>query len=210
MHDISNMQFHGYLEALIGSKISIRIVRALIDYPGKIFTVRKLAETAKVSASEAAAVVQQLEKYGALRIQPVGRSYLLTLNDDSYILNKILRPLIKAEQDTLGALALILKSILDNDSIESAALFGSVAAGKEREDSDIDLLVISDNLDAATLLVANTQEQVSAVFNSRVSALIMSQKELAKKKNDQLMRSILANYVTVAGKDLKELISIND
>ncbi|MGH9856925.1 MAG: nucleotidyltransferase family protein [Acidobacteriota bacterium] len=210
MHDISNMQFHGYLEALIGSKISIRIVRALIDYPGKIFTVRKLAETAKVSASEAAAVVQQLEKYGALRIQPVGRSYLLTLNDDSYILNKILRPLIKAEQDTLGALALMLKSILDNDGIESAALFGSVAAGKEREDSDIDLLVISDNLDAATLLVADAQEQVSAAFNGRVSALIMSQKELAKKKNDQLMRSILANHVTVAGKDLKELISISD
>lgn len=204
------MQFHDFLEGLIGSRVSIRIASALVNHPGKIFTVRKLAQTAKTSPSETASVVQQLEKYGVLRIQPVGRSYLLTLNEDSYILRTILRPIVQAEKDTLSRMALILKSIVDNDAITSAVLFGSVAAQREREDSDIDLLVVSDNLDAATSFVAKAQEQVSRVFSGRISPLIMSKRELLKKKNDQLIQSILDNYITVLGKDLKELISGND
>ncbi len=207
MIDISNMQFHGYLEGLIGSRVSIRLVKALIDYPSRIFTVRKLAETAQVSVSEAAAVVQQLEKFGVLTIQPVGRSYLLTINDGSYILNKILRPMVKSEHDTLQTLVSLLKSILDNDKIKSAALFGSVAAKKEQEDSDIDLVVISDDQDAATLSVAKAQNRVSAVFNGRLSPIVMTQEQLLKKKNDGLVQSILANYITVAGNDFKELLS---
>lgn len=201
------MQMHGYLEELIGSRVSIRVVKALIDYPGKIYTVRKLAQTADVSVSEASAVVRQLEKYGALKVQPVGRAYLLTLNNDSYILSKVLRPMIKAEQETLQILVSVLRCNLDDDSIESATLFGSVAAGEEHGDSDIDLLVVSTNRDSATLLIAKAQEQVSAVFNGRLSPLIMDKKEFLKKKNSKLVLSILGNYVTVAGKDLKEFVN---
>lgn len=207
MLNISNMQFHNYLETLVGSKTSVRLVQALLKYPGRVFTVRKLADAAKVSASEAAAIVQQLEKYGVLKIQPVGKSYLLTLNEDSYILDKILRPMIKAEKDTLHALVFALKENLRGNTIKSACLFGSVAARQERPDSDIDLLVISDDFDAATALVAKAQEKVSLLFNSQLSALIMTQKELAKKKDDRLVQSILGNYITVAGIELKELLS---
>lgn len=215
MFDISNMQLHDYLEWLIGSKTSINLIRALINHPGKVFTVRKLAETAKVSASEAAMFVQQLEKYGVMKIQPVGRSYLLTLNEQSYILNKILKPMIKAEAETRDELISILQDSLSRSEakdniIISAVLFGSVVARQEREDSDVDLLVISDDYDAAIAIVSKAQENISLAFNSRLSPLIMNQKELIKKRNDRLIQSIIANYITVAGKDLKELLESND
>jgi predicted nucleotidyltransferase len=206
MLNISNMQFHGYLETLVGSRTAIRLLQTLVNYQGKVFTVRKLADAAKVSASEAAAIVQQLEKFGVLKIQPVGKSYLLTLNESSYILEKVLRPMIRAEKDTLQALISTLNESLRSNVIKSAHLFGSVAAKQERPDSDIDLLVISDDFDAATALVAKAQEKVSLLFNSRLSALIMTEKELAKKKDDRLVQSILGNYITVAGPDLKETV----
>lgn len=210
MYDKANMQFHNYLEVLIGSKTAIRVVQALIRYPGKVFTVRKLAATANVSISETAATVQQLEKYGILKIQPVGRSYLLTLNENGHILNKVLRPLIRAEQSTLDALVSTLKANLDSAIIRSAVIFGSVAAGKEREDSDIDLLIISNNFEAASAIVSKTQDQVSLGFNSRLSPMIMDEKELLKKKDDRLVRSIVSNHVAIAGIDLKELLARND
>src|SRR5881397_130732 len=84
MCDTADMQFHNYLESLLGSRVSIRLVRTLINYAGKIFTVRKLAEAAGVSSSEAALAVQELEKFGIIKIQPVGRSYLISLNNKSY------------------------------------------------------------------------------------------------------------------------------
>jgi len=201
-----DMQFHIYLESLLGSKVSIRLIRALIKYPGKIFTVRKLAQVAGVSSSEAALAVQELEKFSILTIQPVGRAYLLSLNDRSYILNRILRPAVKAEEDTLRELISILKRHLSDKSIISAVLFGSVAVKRERKDSDIDLLVISNDFEAASSIASKVRQEISLVFNSLLSPLIMNERELISKKNDRLISSILEGYTVVAGTDPKEII----
>jgi predicted nucleotidyltransferase len=206
MSDVEDMQFHDYLESLLGSRVSIRLIRTLINYTGKIFTVRKLAEAAGVSSSEAALAVRELEKFGILNIQPVGRSYLLSLNNKSYILTRILKPTIKAEEATLNELISILKKNLNEKSIISAALFGSVAMKREREDSDIDLLLISNDFEGASGFTSKAREEISSVFNSRLSPLIMSESELMAKKNDRLVRSILSRYIVIAGKDLMEII----
>ena len=210
MFDISYMQMHLYLEHLIGSKIAIRLVRTLIENPNKIYTVRKLADDSQVSISEAASIVRRLEDYGVLRIQPVGRAYLLTINKESYVLKAVLKPIIEAERATYDILNVILESSFDEDKIQSATLFGSVAARTEQKDSDIDLLVVSDDFDAATTFVAKAQEKLSQILSGKISPLIMNRKELIKKKNDALVQSILRNYITIAGKDLTELVSSND
>lgn len=206
MPDIRGMQFHNYLESLLGSRVSIRLIRTLINYTGKIFTVRKLAEVAGVSPSEAALAVQELEKFGVLKIQPVGRSYLLSLNNNSYILTRILQPIIKAEEGAIDELVSILKRNLGDKRIISAVVFGSIAVKREREDSDVDLLVISNDFEAASILTSKAREDISTVFNSRLSPLIMSERELIAKKNSSLVRSILSSYMAVVGKDLVEII----
>jgi predicted nucleotidyltransferase len=209
MSVFTDMLLHDYIDSLLGSRVSIRLTRALVNYQGKIFTVRKLAGAANVSSSEAAVVVQQLEKYGILRIQPVGKSYLLSLNDKSYILNRILKPIIDAEQQTLNELVMVLKKRLADKQgviiIISAVLFGSVTMRKERQDSDIDLLIISNDFDAASALVSKAKEDVALIFNGRLSPIIMTEEELRAKKDDRLVRSISASYIPVAGKDIKDL-----
>lgn len=206
MSAIVDMQYHDYVESLLGSRVMLRLVKALISYPGKIFTVRKLAADAHVSSSEAAVLVQDLEKYGVIRVQPVGRSYLITLNEQNYILNKILKQIIKAEQDTLNELITILHRYFNNEKIISAVLFGSVAQKREREDSDIDILIISDNFEAATAIISKAQDTISSVFNSRLSPLIMNKTELLAKKKSPLVRSVKANHKLIAGRSLKEII----
>jgi predicted nucleotidyltransferase len=184
----------------------LRLVKALISHPGKIFTVRKLAADAHVSSSEAAVLVQALEKYGVVRIQPVGRAYLITLNEQNYILNKILKQIIRAEQDTLNELIAILYRYFNNEKIISAVLFGSVAQNREREDSDIDILIISNNFEAATAIMSKAQDTISSVFNSRLSPLIMNKTELLAKKKSPLVRSVMANHKLIAGKSLRGVI----
>ncbi len=206
VHDIGHMKFHNYLEQLFGSRVSISLVRALINYKGKIFTIRKLAEVANVSPSEAAVVIQQLEKHGIVKLQPVGRSYLVSPNDRSYVLNKILKPIVKAEEETLDELVSVLKKHLSSENIISAVLFGSVPGKYEREDSDVDMLLISNDFDAASIQASKAQEEVSLIFHSRLSPLILGEKELKAKKTDRLIRLILEKHVTISGKDLKDLV----
>jgi predicted nucleotidyltransferase len=206
MSDITDMLLQNYLEDLLKSKVALRLGRALNRYPGRIFTVRKLAEAAGVSVSEAAVVVQELEKYGIVTIQPVGRSYLVELNERSYFVSKILRPIVKAEEQTVAELVYILRKYLTHESIISATIFGSVPRGEARDDSDIDLLVISDDLDAASPPISKAREEVTRVFNGRLSPLIMNRSEIRARARRLLLASILESYIHVAGKDLKEIV----
>jgi predicted nucleotidyltransferase len=204
------MKLHAYLERVIGNKTAISLIRALLTYQGKIFTVRKLAESAGVSASEASLVVKALEEAGVLNLQPVGRSFLVTLNEQSFILQRIMKPVILAESETLHELVKLVRSCFEHKKkeeeavVQSVYLFGSVVRGEEREDSDIDLLVISSDFEKATALVSRAQEKVAAAFNKQISPLIWSERELAsmKSKNSALVNSITSNHILVAGKDL--------
>jgi len=81
-----------------------------------------------------------------------------------------------------------------------------VAEKREREDSDIDVLIISSDFEAATAIISKAQDTVSSVFNSRLSPIIMNERELVAKKKSALVRSVIANHKLIAGKSLKELI----
>src|SRR5438132_9319594 len=109
MSDNSHMKLHAYLEEVIVSKTAIALIRAMLTHQGKVFTVRGLAETAGVSASEASLVVRQLEEAGVLRLQPVGRSFLVTLNEQSFVVQRIMKPVVRAESETISELVKLLK-----------------------------------------------------------------------------------------------------
>ena len=199
------MKFHKYLEQVLGNKLVIRVLRTVLDYRGKIFTVRSLAKTAHVSHNETALIVGDLEKLGIIRIQPVGRAYQLQLNEKNYILDKIIEPAFRAEKNTIEELLRILKKHFSSKKIISIAIFGSVAKGEEKEDSDIDLLIISDDFDYASTIVSNVEEEVSLIFHSKISPVIFSEKELRAKKNSTLLSSIKSNHIMVYGKDIGKL-----
>lgn len=200
------MVFHQYLEQILGNKASISILRTLYRYKGKVFTVRGLADSANVSVNETALTVERLEKFGIVKIQPVGRAYQVTLNDKSYVLNKIMEPAFLAESKTLDDLILVLKKHLTTKKIFAAIVFGSVAKREEKEDSDMDLLVISDDFDHATVAISNASDEAVSKFHSKISPLIFSKKEFLSKRNDALIHSILENHIMVTGVKLKDMI----
>ncbi len=200
------MKLQAYLEDLIGNKTAIRVARSLVRYPGKVFTVRGLAESAGVSPSEASLVLRQLEEAGVLKLQPVGRSYLVRLNEQSFVLQKIIKPLIRAESGTLQELTKLLERIFEpsiqRGEISSVYLFGSVVSGEENKDSDIDILILSDNFRKASEAAAKAQTEVSAEFNKKVSPLIFRVRKFNSKRNSKLMRSIASQSLRIAGSDV--------
>lgn len=202
MYDLSNMRLHAYLEQVVGSKTSISVIRALLTHKGKVFTVRKLAESARSSPSEASLVVRQLEETGALKLQPVGRSFLVTLNEQSYVLKRIMEPLVRAEQETVGELVKLLKQSLGaKPGIHSAYLFGSVERREEGVDSDVDLLIIYTDREQALTAVSKASERVAACFNKNLSPLLFSKREFASKRNGDLLTSIKHDHILVCGEN---------
>lgn len=200
------MQFHDYLEQVLGNRVAISLLRAMIRYPSKIFTIRGLARTASVSVNEAALTIHDFEKLGIIKVQPIGRAHQLSFNKKNYLLNKVIEPIFKAEEKTLEELLKILKKNLDKKVIISAALFGSIVKREEKEDSDIDVLIISNDFDAASEIVSTAIVEVTEMFQTELAPIIFSQKEFVSNKNSNLKRSIIANHIMICGKDLASMI----
>lgn len=196
------MLLHRYLEEAIGNKVAIGLLRTMINYRGKIFTIRGLAQQAKVSPNETALIIHELENFGIVKIQPVGRAYQLELNEDSYILNKVIKPMIQAEKNTIGELLVFLKKHLDTKKIISAVIFGSVVKGQEKIDSDIDLLVISNDHDHAIAQISKASEQIFSVFHGSLSPIVFSDKDFKAKRKGSLIQSIIDNHILICGKKI--------
>jgi len=197
------MLLHRYLEQTLGNKIAITLLRTMINYRGKIFTIRGLADEARVSPNETALIVHDLEKMGIIKIQPIGRAYHLELNEKSYILNKIIEPIINAEKNTITELIQVLRKHFDTKKVTSAAVFGSVAKAEEKIDSDIDILIVSNDRDHAITLVSSASEQVLTRFHGGLSPIIFTEKELKAKQKGSLVRSIIDNHILICGKKIQ-------
>ncbi|PIN83758.1 MAG: hypothetical protein COV65_02685 [Nitrosopumilales archaeon CG11_big_fil_rev_8_21_14_0_20_33_24] len=199
------MKLHKYIEQALGNKIALSTLRVLVHYKGKIFTIRRLAQDAGASHPEVSATLEELEKFGIVQIQPVGRAHQISLNEKSYVLNEIIEPILRAEEKTLAKVISILKDHLNTKKITSSVIFGSVSRGEEKEDSDIDVLVVSDDFDHATEAIANASEDVALAFHTRVSPIIFTKKEFLSKKKGDLIRSILSNHIHMTGLELEKI-----
>ncbi len=201
------MKLHKYLEQVLGNKTSIGILRTLVKYKGKIYTIRKLAEDAGVSHPEASTTLQELEKFGIVEIQPIGRAHQITLNEKSYVLSRVILPILKAEQKTLDEVVAILQNHLDTRKIISAVIFGSVAKGDEKDGSDLDVLIISNDRNHAISLIADAGQEIFSKFHSDISPLVFSESEFKSKKKDnaQLISSILNEHIPMCGKKLENI-----
>ena len=197
------MLLHRYLEQMLGNKVAITLLRTMVNYKGKIFTIRGLAEEAKVSPNETALTIHELENFGIIKIQPVGNAYQLGLNKKSYILNKVIEPIIETEKNTFVELLVLLKKYLDMKKIVSAVIFGSVVKGQEKIDSDIDLLVISNDHDHAIAQISKASEQVFSIFHGSLSPTIFTEKEFKAKQKGSLIQSIIDNHILICGKSIE-------
>jgi DNA-binding transcriptional ArsR family regulator len=199
------MSLQGYLDVIIGSRDSIKVLRTLVRYRGKVFTVRELARYSGISHPQVSKVLKNLEKKGIVRLQPVGRAYLVILNEENYMFRSVLEPLVRAEENTLNALVTEIQPFFQREGIISVAIFGSVAKGSDTERSDVDVLIIAEDREAAIDSVTRASPVAIKKFGVGLSPLIMSRLEFIKGQNRDLLDSILESYRMVWGKDLKDL-----
>ena len=193
------MLVNNYLEILLGSKVKVKILRALFRFQTKTFTSRELAEQIQVSHTAVLKSLADLQGMNIIRIESHGKSNLITLNRESYLYDEI-RKFFSYEYESLNHLIEELREILPK--AKSIALFGSIPMKKEKLNSDIDILIISRNKSKINEAIAKKQEYVSKKFGNVISAHIMAEQEFKKNKNSSFVKDILSNHILIKGDKL--------
>ena len=198
------MLMHNYMEIILGSKVKIKILRVMFRFPNKNFTGRELTSLIKnISAMAVSKSIKDLIEINLVSLEHHGNSNLLRLNKDSYLFEPI-KNLFLAEESTITKLNKTIRKHLNVPCIKTAAIFGSLVAGEEKKDSDIDLFIITDNKKLTDGIIENLQKDINKGFGNVLMPYIMTKEEFKNKKNKPVIKNIINNNILIIGDKIED------
>jgi predicted nucleotidyltransferase len=193
------MRFRRSLDDLFGAPRRVRLARLLCRHPGKEFTGREAARLAHLSHPQASRALAELELAGLVERRSAGAAMLWKFIPEHYLAEP-LRALFRAEQRAPAALVDTLRDGLEGAPIASALLFGSIARGEERPNSDVDLYIeMAGPARKAALeeVLTELSPRVHRTFGNALSPLIYSSRESRNPPSPRLLRTIRTEGVPV-------------
>ena len=193
------MIFNRYLEKLTGSKVKIKILRALCRFENKSFTSRELAANIQVSHTAVLKSLPDLQEMNIINRHNHGNSHVISINEESHLYRQ-LKEMFNFEDNSLNSLKKEIIEMLPK--AKKIALFGSISQKKEKPDSDVDILIIAKDKQETELIIAEKQEKFTKKFGNVISAQIMNEAEFSKKKNTPFIKDLLKNHIMLKGERL--------
>lgn len=164
-----------------------RILALLLLHPDQSFYVREIARRVEVSAGSVHRELKRLAESGLLLRQPVGNQVRYRANRDCPIFPELAGVFRK----TVG-LADVLREALDplTSDINLAFIFGSLAQGKERVTSDVDVFLIGS---ASFTRVVKVFVGIPERLGREVNPVVMRRRDFIKKRaeGDRFVTRIL-------------------
>ncbi len=165
---------------------SRQMLETLVKYPNRQFTISELSREAGVPFASAWRLVKKWEPAGIIEAGKIGRSVTVKLHKSEY-LDSILS-LFKNSVSPQAFTALAISGLLANDGrVREAYLFGSVASGKEKLESDIDVALLAEKDFDANKFVFSVYEK----YGTKVVPIRFSNKKelvsfMSDKKGERL------------------------
>lgn len=169
------------MERILASKTKIKILRRLIEKPGREFSFEDVAKVTSLSFGTVHPALKDLVYSRAVEMRKMGKSKLYRINQ-RHILFKELKALFDSESGSLTLIAKKFAAKIDKRNIRNIILFGSVARGEFTEKSDIDILIIYKSDEA---LIRKSVSKLSQSFLDRwdveIAPIYLSTKEAEQK-----------------------------
>ena len=204
------------LDHVLGTPAKVRLLRELLPLEHAV-SGREAARRADLSAGTANKTLGELAASGVLLRTVSGRQHLYTVNRRNYLVQGGLEQLFRAEESRLNEIILWIQNRLaeagssTGAEVLNATIYGSVARGGERPDSDFDLLVVVNQPQAADqvreLLVSEADDLMER-FGLQLSAVAVGPEQLdaLSSARDPFLEALLREGIRVYGRRLGELV----
>lgn len=184
------------------------LLRALKD-SAEGMSGRAAARAAGLNHQACKQALDRLEALGVVRRRGSGRTQLLSLDFDNALVRGALLPLFRAEKEFQAELRGAVKRALGKDA-SIAVLFGSVARGKDRPGSDLDVLLVARGGAKARLSdrALDLGRSFTAKYGIRLSPLTYTAAEVRARyrAGDPLLKNVLEQGIDLLDEKLKDAV----
>ncbi len=188
------MKFNFSPVEIITSKTKMKIVKFLLSHEAAM-SEREIASVLNVSHMSINRIMKELANINFVNYVAIGKAHLWKVNRKSYAF-KVLSQLIKDLSNINVPLEDLKKTILENvagSNIKKVVLFGSVAKGLERENSDIDVFILVKNMkmkkEVETVL-ERLSNKCFDLYGNRLAPYILTEHEIKKRRNLSVISEI--------------------
>jgi len=188
------MKFHITMLDILGSKTKVKIIGFLLNHKASM-SEREIASVLKISHMSINRTMKELSDINFVDFITVGKAHLWKVNTKSYAY-KMLSNLIGGASLVKSPLGNLKNTIIENlpkNLIKKIILFGSVAKGLEKTDSDIDIFILvkdketKDNLEPA---IDKLSGICFELYGNRLAPYILTEKETKQKKKLKVISEI--------------------
>ena len=158
------------------SKVQQRVLALIFGQPDRSFYTSEIMRNVQSGTGAVERELSRLQRSGLVSVERIGNQKHYRANQQSPIFAELQSLVIKTV-----ALTEPLRKSLEPcaDKIKTAFVYGSVAKGMDTARSDIDLMVIGDDLNYLELYAA--LQNVESVLGRRVSPTFLSPKDWRRK-----------------------------
>lgn len=161
------------------TSVQQRVLALLFGQPERRFLSSELIRMADSGTGATHRIVKRFAYAGLVREEVEGRQKYYQANPDSPVFEELVG-LVRKTVGLVGPLRVALSRL--GHRVHAAFVYGSVAAGAERAGSDIDLMVIADDLDYPTLYEA--VEPLERQLGRAVNPNLMTLEEWRRKRSE--------------------------
>ena len=156
-----------------------KLLASVFGHPGRWFHVNELKRATGLASASLQRELKKLETARLVRIEHLGNLKRFQANEDSPVFTE-LQSLVRK---TLGVDAVLTRAMEPfGDKLQLAVLYGSVAKQTDRATSDIDLLVVSDEVGLVDLLPPLLDAE--AQLDRKINPTMYGTAEFARSRND--------------------------
>ena len=168
---------------------SFKVAELIFNYPYKTFHIRKLAKETKQSTTAIISAVQDLNKFKIVKLDKTDLTTNIKADteSDAYRFYKKIFNLYRLERYQ------IIEKLKDAFQSEAIVLFGSFAKGEDIEESDIDILVITNRKENES--INDFLNICGKVLNRKINLHILPSLEKSSKE----FKNAVANGIVLYG-----------
>lgn len=189
------------MESIIGTKTAVKILSYLLKNPEKEFKETELIKNCNAGKGAGAEAINRLSSSNILKLKKVGKTKIVSLNAThpvAFSLRVVFDryKYLSLPQNKISAISFFREKVYDQS--KAIVLFGSLAAGTSGEDSDIDLLVITDNEKENNKARKEVSEYTEEKINVHFLKPLYAIKEF---RDNDMIRAALINGMLIYGGD---------
>jgi len=201
------------LDHVLGTAAKVRLLRTLVGIRDSV-SAREAGRLTGLSHRAARLALEDLTRVGLLTVQRTPSAHLYRVNRRHDLLPAI-RALFQAEDRRTRLIGKELElPLVERDlreEVMAAVLYGSVARGEDRPDSDLDILIVVRDAAKVTDVEAAlgvAEERLRERYGLRVAPVVLSLERLRElhERNAPIAVGVVRDGRTLFGQRVQELV----